>query len=135
MPTLYQTKVTASGGRAGQIQSEDKILNLPVTPPKEMGGSGNHTNPEQLFAAGYAACFDGALNLVARTEKIAIKSETSVTVSLNKNENGFTLSAQIAVKIPDLDKATSEALVQKAHNICPYSKATKGNIDVSVEVL
>lgn len=135
MPTLYQTKVTASGGRSGQVQSEDKILHLLLTPPREMDGSGTHTNPEQLFAAGYAACFDGALNLAARMEKIAINSETSVSVSLNKNEDGFTLSAHIAVKIPNLDKAASEALVQKAHNICPYSKAIKGNVAVSLEVI
>lgn len=137
MKTLYTANVTATGGRDGEIKSNDGILNVKVRMPKELGGSGGATNPEQLFAAGYAACFDGALNLVARNQKIAIGQTTiNASVSIGTNDDGgFQLAAKLQVKIPGVERNVGEQLLQAAHQVCPYSKATRGNINVELELL
>ncbi|MRX71991.1 Ohr family peroxiredoxin [Bacillus lacus] len=137
MEPLYTAKVNATGGRDGRVQSEDGFIDLPLTMPKGLGGSGAEgTNPEQLFAAGYAACFDGALNLVARNEKVKV-GKTTVTsdVSIGKDtDGGFKLSVVLEVEVPDVSREQAEELVEKAHGVCPYSKATRGNIDVELKV-
>ncbi|TDX01552.1 organic hydroperoxide resistance protein [Dinghuibacter silviterrae] len=136
MKTLYQTTVSVTGGRNGHVKSEDGILELDVRIPKEMGGAGGHTNPEQLFAAGYAACFDSALNLVMQREKVVSTSVLTATVGLTSNgEGGFSLWVHLAAHLPGVDPARALELVQKAHAICPYSNATRGNIEVRLEVI
>lgn len=137
-PLLYQTSVSVTGGRNGKIKSEDGILELEVRMPKELGGVGGHTNPEQLFAGGYAACFDSALNLVMQREKVKPEGPSTIkaTVGLNSNgEGGFVLSVTLAASIPGVDKEKALELVKKAHAVCPYSNATRGNIDVQLEVI
>jgi len=133
---MYTTKVTATGGRNGRVKSKDGILDLAIKIPKEMGGPGGaYTNPEQLFAAGYAACFDSALQLVILKEGLKQK-ETSVeaAVSLNRHGLEFDLSVKLTVGIDDVDLETAKMLTSIAHATCPYSKATKGNIKVELEV-
>lgn len=137
METLYKTTVTATGGRNGKVKSNDGLLEAEVRIPKEMGGTGGHTNPEQLFAAGYAACFDSALNLVMQKEKVKPSAPSIVTATVGIGPNGqggYGLSANLHVEIPGIDKAIATELVNKAHAICPYSNATRGNIDVQLEV-
>ncbi|QHS61281.1 organic hydroperoxide resistance protein [Chitinophaga agri] len=137
MEKLYTTKATANGGRNGHVTSADGALDVDVRVPKEMGGgSGTYLNPETLFAGGFAACFDSALNHIARLEKVQTGT-TAVTaeVSIGKNtEGGFALAVVLEVEIPGVDRATAEALTQKAHAVCPYSNATRGNIDVQLIV-
>lgn len=137
MEKLYTTKATANGGRNGHVTSADGALDVNVRVPKEMGGgSGTYLNPETLFAGGFAACFDSALNHIARLEKVQT-GITAVTaeVSIGKNtEGGFALAVVLEVEIPGVDRATAEALTQKAHAVCPYSNATRGNIDVQLIV-
>ena len=138
MKTLYQTTVKVVGGRDGHIKSEDGILDIEVRIPKEMGGVSGYTNPEQLFAGGYAACFDSALNVVMRNEKIKPEapSEITATVSLGSNNNGgYQLAVRLVIHIPGVDLATAKQLTEKAHQVCPYSNATRGNIDVDLEVI
>lgn len=138
MKALYQTKVSVTGGRNGKIKSEDGILELEVRLPKELGGAGGHTNPEQLFAGGYAACFDSALNLVMSREKVKASGPSVVTATVGLNqtpEGGFALAAALSVSIPGVDKEVARALVEKAHHVCPYSNATRGNVDVQLEVI
>lgn len=133
---IYTAHATATGGRNGHVQSSDNLLNLDVRMPKELGGAGGATNPEQLFAAGYAACFDSALSLVTRTAKV----ETGVTtveaaVSIGKNEaGGFGLAVVLKVNVPGVTAELAKELVEKAHGVCPYSNATRGNVDVTLEV-
>lgn len=133
---IYQTSATAQGGRDGNVKSEDGILDLEVRIPKSMKGQGGeYTNPEQLFAAGYAACFDSALNMVALQNKKRIKSETTVTIGLESSkEEGVNLVADIEVKIEDIDRALAQKLIEQAHEACPYSKATRNNIKVSIKL-
>jgi lipoyl-dependent peroxiredoxin len=137
MEKIYTAKAKATGGRNGQVKSEDGALDLQVRIPKEMGGQGgNYANPELLFAAGYAACFDSALALMIRTDKVQA-GETTVTaeVSIGKNENGgFGLAVVLEVEVPGVDKAVAEELVKKAHQVCPYSNATRGNVEVQLIV-
>lgn len=136
MKTIYSTRVEVKGGRNGQIRSEDGNLNLEVRVPKEMQGpGGNYTNPEQLFAGGYAACFDSALNLIIQKKRIKVK-ETSVAaeVSLSPLNGGFGLSVVLDVHISGVEKELAEKLVQKAHEICPYSNAIRGNIPIELKV-
>ncbi|GAB4017392.1 organic hydroperoxide resistance protein [Spirosoma koreense] len=138
MNTLYQTTVDVTGGRNGRVRSEDGILELDVRTPKELGGVGGYTNPEQLFAAGYAACFDSALNLVMNQAKVkpSEPSHVKATVGLASNgQGGFGLEVALAVTIPGIDKAQAQQLVEKAHAVCPYSNATRGNIDVQLQVV
>ncbi|GAA4201563.1 organic hydroperoxide resistance protein [Streptosporangium oxazolinicum] len=135
MSTLYTAIATASG-REGRAVSSDKRLDVALTPPKEMGGSGEGTNPEQLFAAGYAACFASALQLVGRKRKADV-SEASVTaeVSLVPEGKGFALTVTLRVELPDeLHGEAGTALVEAAHQVCPYSNATRGNIPVNLVI-
>ncbi|MEU1482744.1 organic hydroperoxide resistance protein [Streptomyces sp. NPDC005752] len=130
----YTAVATAENGRDGRVSTDDGKLDVVVNPPKEMGGSGAGTNPEQLFAAGYAACFQGALGVVARQEKADISGSTvTASVSIGKTEaGGFGLEVAISASIPNVDTATAQALIEKAHQVCPYSNATRGNIKVEL---
>ncbi len=132
----YTAVATATNGRDGSVASDDGKLDVVVNPPKEMGGSGAGTNPEQLFAAGYSACFQGALGVVARQEKADISGSTvTAAVSIGKTEaGGFGLEVAITATIPNVDTATAQALIEKAHQVCPYSNATRGNIKVELSV-
>lgn len=135
MKILYSTRATANGGREGNVKSEDGVLDFKIEIPKEMGGKGGaYTNPEQLFAAGYAACFDSALNLVARTAKISLES-TAITaeVGIGQNETGgFQLVVRLEAEIKGVEREQAQELLEKAHNVCPYSNATRGNIEVTL---
>jgi lipoyl-dependent peroxiredoxin len=139
MESLYTAQVTAEGGRNGRVVSSDGLIDLEVKMPKSLGGSGGEaTNPEQLFAAGYAACFDSALNLVIRKKRLKEVDSTKVTanVSIGKDtDGGFALAAQLDVQINGVDKETAQELLEAAHQVCPYSKATRGNIDVALHVI
>lgn len=138
MSKLYTASVTASGGRNGMVKSSDGLLELDVRMPKELQGPGGATNPEQLFAAGYAACFDSALNLVIRMKRLKEVQETQVTahVSLDKNvDQGFDLSVVLEVSIVGVSQQQAEELVSAAHQVCPYSRATRGNIEVELHVV
>ena len=138
MSTLYSTRVTAIGGRSGTIRSEDGLLDLPLALPTTMGGKGGATNPEQLFAAGYAACFENAVIHVTRNKATRVKDTDIVVVAevgLQPNgSGGFMLSVALDVAVTGLDRATAEEIVQAAHATCPYSNAVKGNIDVAITV-
>ena len=137
MKTLYTTSVTAKGGRNGQVKSENGILDIEVRMPKALGGvNDNFTNPEMLFAAGYSACFDSALNLIISKSKIET-GETSVTaqVSIGQNQDGgFGLAAELEVNIPGVSIEQAQELTEKAHQICPYSNATRSNMEVKLTV-
>ena len=133
--SLYSTTGRASGGRNGKSETLDGGFSVDLAMPKELGGTGNGANPEQLFAAGYAACFDSAIQHVARQDKLALKGSTvSVSVSLNPNDKGFALDVDIEAEIEGLDQGAAETLVAKAHAVCPYSNAIRGNIDVTPTV-
>jgi lipoyl-dependent peroxiredoxin len=137
MKTLYTTTAIATGdGRNGHVQTTDGLLDADVRMPAELGGPGGATNPEQLFAAGYAACFHSALKLVAGADGVdAADSEVVADVSLGAHENGaFGLSVALEVTIPGTDRETAEKVVARAHQVCPYSNATRGNIDVVLTV-
>ena len=138
MDVLYTAEATATGGRKnGRAWSSDGAIDVQINPPKEVGGSGEGTNPEQLFAAGYAACFDNALASVARMEKLD-PGQTTVTalVALAKHpEGGFALDVELRVTVPDLPRDQAESLVAKAHRRCPYSRATRGNLEVRLTLL
>ncbi|TDH19961.1 organic hydroperoxide resistance protein [Segetibacter sp. 3557_3] len=135
MKVIYTATATATGGRNGQVKSDNGVLNVQVKPPRAMGGANDdHTNPEQLFAAGYSACFDSALNLVIRQEK-AKTGETSVTarVSIGSNDNGgFGLAVELAVNIPGVSMEEAQRLTERAHQVCPYSNATRNNVEVKL---
>lgn len=140
MKILYTTEATATGGRAGTAKSADGVLEVTLTTPKELGGDGaTGTNPEQLFAAGYSACFLGALKFVAGKAGVRIPAETTVTgkVGIGPRDDGagFGIEVELTIKAPGLEKDTVEDLVQKAHVVCPYSDATKGNIPVILTVV
>ena len=140
MPILYTTKATSTGGRVGSSRSEDGNLSVTLTSPKELGGDGAAgTNPEQLFAAGYSACFLGALKYVAGQAKEKIPAETTVTatVGLGPREDGggFGIEVSLAVNVPDVDRALVEELAAKAHIVCPYSHAMRSSTEVAVVVL
>jgi lipoyl-dependent peroxiredoxin len=132
---IYTAAATATGGRNGHVVSSDKVLDLEVRMPKELGGSGGaYSNPEQLFAAGYSACFDSALNHVIKNEK-ATTGITAVRAHVgigSNNAGGFALVVNLEANVPDVDQATADALVAKAHQVCPYSNATRGNVEVSL---
>ena len=135
---LYQARAKATGGRDGRAVSSDGVLNFQLTKPRELGGPGGAgTNPEQLFAAGYSACFLAAMKFVAGRDKIAIPADTSVesTIGIGVIPNGFGIEAELRVSLPGLPRREAEALVEKAHGVCPYSNATRGNIDVRLMVL
>ncbi|HQS07847.1 MAG TPA: organic hydroperoxide resistance protein [Xanthobacteraceae bacterium] len=138
MTILYSTKVTATGGRKGTIRSEDGILDLTLALPKELGGMGGATNPEQLFAGGYAACFENALLRVARESGHRFADgdvEVVAEIGLSRNEaNAFVLHAALAITLAGVDQAMAEQLVHGADAICPYSNAIRGNVDVTKTV-
>jgi len=138
MSTLYSTAVTAIGGRNGTVKSADGLLDLRLAMPGSLGGKGDATNPEQLFAAGYAACFGNAVIHVTRNQEQTIKDEdveVTATVGLGPNDSGgFTLSVTLQVTLTGVDQAAAEAIVAQAHEVCPYSNATRGNIDVALSV-
>ncbi|OEV02617.1 organic hydroperoxide resistance protein [Streptomyces oceani] len=132
----YTAVATAENGRDGRVATDDAKLDVVVNPPAEMGGSGAGTNPEQLFAAGYSACFQGALGVVARKEGADISGST-VTAKVGIGsvpEGGFGLTVALSAHIPHVDQATARDLVEKAHQVCPYSNATRGNIEVTLDV-
>ena len=133
---IYTAQATAHGGRAGKIESSDGHLKMDLSVPSEMGGDGGAgTNPEQLFAAGYAACFQGALGVVGRRNKVdTSESEVTAQVGLQKNGLSFALDVELHVKIPGVDREMAEKLVHEAHQTCPYSVATRGNVDVRLVV-
>lgn len=138
MEHLYTATVTAVGGRNGKVVSEDGVINLDVKMPKALGGpGGNATNPEQLFAAGYAACFDSALNLVARTQRMKVQgTEVTAHVSIGKDQDGgFALAVTLDVVVHGVEHEVARKLVEAAHQVCPYSKATRGNIEVKIQVV
>ncbi len=138
MKTLYTAVATATGdGRNGHATSEDGMLDLDLRIPVSMGGPGGATNPEQLFAVGYAACFHSAMKVVAGQRKVDITdSEVSATVAIGKLDGGgFGLEVELDVSVPSLDRATAEELVAAAHTVCPYSNATRGNIPVTLSVV
>lgn len=137
MTPLYTASAVATGdGRNGHVQSTDGQLDLDVRIPKEMGGAGGATNPEQLFAAGYAACFHSALRVVAGAAKADVAdSEVVADVSIGADDaGGFRLAVQLEVTLPAVDAEAARALVDQAHQVCPYSNATRGNIEVTLTV-
>lgn len=135
MSTLYSTRATVVGGRDGHVRTDDGLLDLQLSMPKALGGKETGTNPEQLFAAGYAACFQSALAHVARTQKIALTGSTVTgQVGLATQEVGFKLEVALEVETQGLGQADAEALVAAAHQVCPYSNATRGNVDVAITV-
>ncbi|NQE60954.1 MULTISPECIES: organic hydroperoxide resistance protein [unclassified Caulobacter] len=135
MSTLYSTRATVVGGREGHVRTDDGLLDLQLSMPKALGGKETGTNPEQLFAAGYAACFQSALAHVARTQKIALTGSTVTgQVGLATQEVGFKLEVALEVETQGLSQADAEALVATAHQVCPYSNATRGNVDVAITV-
>ncbi|MCF0054310.1 organic hydroperoxide resistance protein [Dyadobacter sp. CY356] len=133
---VYTATATATGGRNGKVTSSDGVLELEVRLPKEMGGANNdYTNPEQLFAAGYAACFDSALSLIIQRSKIKT-GMTNVTahVGIGKNEaDGFGLVITLEANIPGVEQSVADDLIAKAHQVCPYSNATRGNVEVTLK--
>jgi lipoyl-dependent peroxiredoxin len=138
MSTLYSTKVTATGGRHGHIRSEDGLLEMKLALPRELGGKGDATNPETLFAGGYAACFENALLRVSREKGLRFADrdvEVTAEIDLSRNDAGnFVLSAALAVAVAGVDQRTAEELAESAHQICPYSNAIRGNVEVEITV-
>lgn len=136
---LYKTTATATGGRDGRAKTDDGALDVALAMPKELGGNGNGNNPEQLFAAGYAACFLGAMKAVSSSGahfKLPAETTVSATVGIGPREDkGFGLVVKLDVAIPGADRAEAEKLVAEAHEVCPYSHATRGNIDVDLNVI
>ncbi|HKW83216.1 MAG TPA: organic hydroperoxide resistance protein [Burkholderiaceae bacterium] len=134
---LYTATATSTGGREGSSKSSDGVLDVKLTTPKELGGNGAvGTNPEQLFAAGYSACFIGAMKVVAGRLKVALPADTSIKadVGIGPIPAGFGIQVALTVTVPGMDRATAEKIVDAAHGVCPYSNATRGNIDVTLSV-
>jgi Ohr subfamily peroxiredoxin len=137
---LYTAQATSTGGRTGTTESSDGKVKLQLSTPKELGGdSGTGTNPEQLFAAGYSACFIGAMKAVARMQKIALPAEVSIQADVSigpmtGKPGAFGIAVAMVVSVPGMDRSAAEALVKTAHEVCPYSNATRGNIDVALSV-
>ena len=135
---LYTAHATATGGREGRAISSDKVLDIQLSTPKELGGGGGPgTNPEQLFAAGYSACFLGALKLVAGKQKVALPANTTITgnVGIGPANVGFAIAVKLEINAPGLPKEQVQTLVEAAHQVCPYSNATRGNVDVQLVVV
>lgn len=132
---LYRAEASATGGRDGSARSSDGVLDVKLTTPKELGGAGGAgTNPEQLFAAGYSACFLGALKFVAMKAKVALPAETKITgkVGIGPLPTGFGIEVALTIDVPGVDRAVAQSLIDGAHIVCPYSNATRGNIDVTL---
>lgn len=139
MPTqlekiIYTAKAHTTGGREGRSVTDDGLLDVKLAPPKELGGKGGATNPEQLFAAGYSACFMGALKHVAGMKKVVVPADASIdaSVDIGPIPQGFGIAVQMVIRLPGLDRAVAQDLVDTAHQVCPYSNATRGNIEVSL---
>jgi len=132
----YTTKATATGGRDGHARSEDGVLDVALSTPKELGGAGGEgANPEQLFAAGYSACFIGALKAAGAQLKVKVPADTKVTATVGigpRSEGGFGITTDLVVDLPGLERDEAQKLVDAAHQICPYSNATRGNVDVGL---
>lgn len=141
MKILYTAKATSTGGRDGSSQTDDGKLKVKLDRPAEMGGKadGAGTNPEQLFAVGYSACFLGALHFVAGKEKVQLPADTAITglvgIGPRDDGSGFSLNVELQISAAGVEKPVLEGLVQKAHIVCPYSEATRGNLDVKLTVL
>ncbi|MFZ6798293.1 organic hydroperoxide resistance protein [Undibacterium sp. Di24W] len=139
MQVLYTARATATGGRDGRAISDDQRLSVSLSTPKELGGPGGEgSNPEQLFAAGYSACFIGALKFVAAAAKQSLPADTSIAgeVGIGPNgKGGFGLQVTLNVSLPGIERSAAEALIAKAHEVCPYSNATRGNIEVQLNLL
>lgn len=135
---LYRTSATATGGRDGRSITEDGSLDVKLATPKELGGAGGPgNNPEQLFAAGYSACFLGAMKFVASQGGPKVPADTTVTAQVGigpRSEGGFGIEVSLTIKLPGLDAAQAEKLVHEAHQVCPYSNATRGNVDVKLTI-
>ena len=134
---LYAATATATGGREGRARSSDRVLDVQLSTPRELGGAGGPgTNPEQLFAAGYSACFLGALKFVAGKQKVALPASTTVTgkVGIGQIPTGFGIQAELTIAAPGIAREQLQALVDAAHIVCPYSNATRGNIDVTLVI-
>lgn len=135
----YTTQATATGGRDGRAKTADGSLDVKLTTPRELGGAGGEgNNPEQLFAAGYSACFLGAIKAVAAGQKMRVPPDATVTATVGigpRSEGGFGITAALQVSLPGIDRAEAQALVEKAHQVCPYSNATRGNVDVQLQVV
>jgi osmotically inducible protein OsmC len=131
---LYRAHATSTGGRDGVTRSSDGLLDVKLAVPKEMGGPGGGVNPEQLFASGYSACFLGAMKFIAGMQKVALPADTSIraTVGIGQIPAGFGIEVQMVVTVPGVDRAVAQAIVNKAHEVCPYSNATRGNIEVTI---
>jgi lipoyl-dependent peroxiredoxin len=135
---LYTGKASATGGRDGRAASSDNVLDVKLSTPRELGGAGGPgTNPEQLFAAGYSACFLGALKLVAGKQKIALPAETTISgnVGIGPAPVGFAIAVELQISVPGVAREKVQELVAAAHQVCPYSNATRGNIDVTLTVV
>ena len=134
---IYKAHATSTGGREGTTRTSDGLLDLKLAVPKEMGGPGSGVNPEQLFASGYSACFLGAMKFVAGQSKTVLPADTHIdaTVGIGQIPAGFGIEVQLAITIPGMERAAAEALVEKAHQVCPYSNATRGNIEVTLTIV
>lgn len=135
---LYTAHATATGGRTGSAKSDDGKLNVELSTPRELGGAGgNGTNPEQMFAAGYSACFIGAMGAVAAAQKFKLPADVSISadVGIGPIPGGFGIQVAMAISLPGMERAAAEALVAAAHQVCPYSNATRGNVDVVLTVV
>lgn len=135
---LYTAHAHVTGGRDGRAVSSDNALDVKLTTPRELGGGGGDgTNPEQLFAAGYSACFMGALKFVAAREKIAFPADAAIdgSVGIGPLPTGFGIQAELKIALPGLPRGQAQALIEKAHVVCPYSNATRGNIDVTLTLV
>lgn len=131
---LYVAETTVTGGREGEAKTADGHLSLKLAPPKEMGGAGNGVNPEQLFAAGYSACFMGAMKFVAGTQKLTVPANASIDgkVGIGPIPQGFGIEATLSINLPGMDRVVAQKLIEDAHKVCPYSNATRGNIEVKL---
>lgn len=137
MKPLHTAIVTARGGREGHVKADKGVIDLPLTMPKALGGKGEGqgTNPEELFAAGYAACFESALRLVGRQQDVDLEDVTvTAEVAIGKDGEGFALQAKLRTRLPGIERKRAEALMQAAHEVCPYSKATRGNLPVELVI-
>ena len=136
MSALYTAVATSTGdGRNGHVRTDDGLIDADTRVPQAMGGPGGATNPEQLFAAGYAACFHSAVKLIGRQEKIDVTDSTvTAEVDIAKQETGFGLAVRLVVRIPHADAEAVATVIGKAHQVCPYSNATRGNIEVDLQV-
>lgn len=135
---LYRSTATATGGRDGRGVSEDGKLDLKLTTPRELGGAGGEgTNPEQLFAVGYSACFLGAMKFVANRDKLPMPSDVSVTgaVGIGAIPNGFGIEVDLRISLPGVERSIAQTIIDRAHIVCPYSNATRGNIDVRLSLV